>query len=152
MKTINFKPRPLLVILLMVATTAGFSQKLTVWRGGTPGKPNDWFCAKNWSTGHIPDEFSDVVIPDVSTSTFASPVVRSGMVEINTLNVLSNGKLTLGRGVVLFVFEESIQAGAGRVAGEGRVFVMNSNRQLPAKDVVGGDAKSRDPKALEQHF
>ena len=61
------------------------AQKTNTWKGGTPGRVNDWYCATNWSNGAVPNEFSNVVIPDVSATAHAAPVLLKGEAEINAL-------------------------------------------------------------------
>jgi hypothetical protein len=111
----------LLTILLLLVTVSGYSQKAITWKGGFPGKKNDWFCAQNWSTSSVPDEFSNVIIPDVTTSTFAPPMILSGKVEINSLNMLDNASLTLTKGAILIVNDIMEGVTASKLKGEGKV-------------------------------
>lgn len=71
------------------------AQKIATWKGGTPGRVSDWNCATNWKEGRVPDEFSNVFIPDVSTSTFNYPIIKNGSVEIASLQCAPAAKLTL---------------------------------------------------------
>lgn len=71
------------------------AQKTATWKGGTPGRVSDWNCATNWKEGRVPDEFSNVFIPDVSTSTFNYPIIKNGSVEIASLQCAPGAKLTL---------------------------------------------------------
>lgn len=93
----------LLTALLLTLSFSAFSQRPTTWKGGTPGMKNDWFCPQNWSTSAVPDEFSDVIIPDVSTTSFAAPVIKSGHVEVNSVFFLYNGALTIARDATITV-------------------------------------------------
>lgn len=61
------------------------AQMTATWKGGAPGRGSDWNCSKNWKEGRVPNEFSHVIIPDVSSSTFSYPVIESGEVEILSL-------------------------------------------------------------------
>lgn len=79
--------------LLCLICGAANAQKNATWKGGTPGKPSDWNCATNWKEGRVPNEFSNVVIPDVSTSTWAYPVIENGVVEIFSLQCAPNARL-----------------------------------------------------------
>ncbi len=83
------------------------AQKTNTWKGGTPGRATDWYCATNWSNGTVPNEFSNVVIPDVSTSTHAAPVLLKGEAEINALLLQSGACLTIGQAAALTVLETS---------------------------------------------
>jgi hypothetical protein len=85
----------ILSVLFVMGTTCGFAQNTITWKGGTPGMKNDWYCPQNWSSTSLPDEFSDVIIPDVSSSTFAPPYIKSGKIEINSLRLQSNALLTI---------------------------------------------------------
>lgn len=104
MKT-NLYPRIQLAITVALLSffTNGFSQKVIIWKGGTPGMKNEWNCPQNWSTSSVPDEFSNVYIPDVSTSTLSSPVIRTGKVEVNCLFIESNASLTIKKPAQLVV-------------------------------------------------
>ena len=98
MKTalVNFA-RPSFFALLLLLATQAFSQKTTTWQGGTPGRENHWDCPSNWSTNTVPNEFSDVVIPDVSTSTQKYPIINEEEVEIKSIEVQSGASLILSR-------------------------------------------------------
>lgn len=91
--------------LFLISTLSLFSQKVNTWKGGAPGMEHEWFCPKNWSAGTIPNEFSNVFIPDVTTTTQATPVIQSGKVEINTLILQTNAVLTIGPAAELVIQE-----------------------------------------------
>lgn len=63
------------------------AQKTATWKGGTPGRCSEWNCPSNWKEGRVPNEFSDVVIPVVSTSTFCYPVIEASNYEVASLVV-----------------------------------------------------------------
>lgn len=134
MKT-NFNHNPLrfMTFLLMLVSVGGYAQKEITWKGGFPGKNNDWFCAQNWSTSSVPDEFSNVIIPDVSTSTFAPPMIRSGQVEINSLNMLDNASLTITKGAILIVNDSMEGVKSSKVKGEGKVIRKDELEPLVVK-------------------
>ncbi len=123
----------LLTILFMLVTISGYSQKSITWKGGFPGKKNDWFCAQNWSTSSVPDEFSNVIIPDVSTSTFASPVILSGQVEINSLNMLDNASLTVAKGAAVIVNDNMEGVTPSKLKGGGKVIREEELEPVVAK-------------------
>lgn len=83
------------ILLFVSITTLSFSQKKVCWKGGTPGREDCWHEARNWSNNKAPDEFSDVYIPDVSSSTFHFPVIKEGVVELSALRMDSNAHLTV---------------------------------------------------------
>lgn len=82
-----------------------FAQMKNTWKGGTPGRPTDWNCASNWLENRVPNEFSDVFVSDVSTSTFAAPVISSGDFEVNALFVAKDAKLSIEATASLTVLE-----------------------------------------------
>lgn len=104
MKTIcSVSLRVSLMALMLLPVIMASSQRVVVWKGGTPGLKNDWNCPQNWSPSSVPDEFSNVYIPDVSTSTLSSPVIRSGKVEINCLYIDSNASLKVEKPAQLII-------------------------------------------------
>lgn len=96
------------------------AQKTNTWKGGTPGRVNDWYCATNWSNGVVPNEFSNVVIPDVSATTHAAPVLLKGEAEINALLLHSGAQLTIGQAAALTVLDsaEGISERSLRLSGK----------------------------------
>jgi len=97
---------------VVLLSNAAFAQRTVVWKGGTPGQETNWHCPKNWSTYRLPDEFSNVVIPDLSSMTQANPIIRSGMVEVNALRIESRALLTIATDACLVVhdYTEGINA------------------------------------------
>ena len=91
--------------LLLTPGTQLFSQKTATWKGGAPGMEQEWNCPKNWSGGTIPNEFSNVIIPDVRATTQAAPVIQSGLVEVNALFLESSARLTIGPSAELIIHE-----------------------------------------------
>jgi len=84
---------------------------------------NDWLCAQNWSTSSVPDEFSVVIIPDVSTTSFSFPVLRSGTVEVNSLIIHSNGSLTISKHAAVVVHSNAEGNCEKNLYGEGQVLL-----------------------------
>lgn len=80
---------------LFIAQSTLSAQKTATWKGGTPGRSSDWMCASNWREGRLPNEFSAVVIPDVSTGSQAYPVLRSSEVEVLSVDIQTGAMLTL---------------------------------------------------------
>ncbi|MCC6283110.1 MAG: hypothetical protein IT262_21060 [Saprospiraceae bacterium] len=98
------------VITLLFASSATLcAQKTATWKGGTPGRPNEWNCPTNWKEGRVPNEFSQVLIPDVSSSTFHNPVLKEGKVEIWSLQILSGASLRIGKYAGLILLEQDEQ-------------------------------------------
>jgi len=108
-------------ILFFSFSSAVLAQQSTTWIGGTPGRTQDWNCAQNWSTGKVPDDFSDVTIPDVSTTTFAAPVINKGTVEVNSILMSATAALSIESNGVLVVlndYNDIKQAPGLKVKGE----------------------------------
>lgn len=82
-----------------------YAQKAATWKGGAPGRSNDWACASNWKEGRVPDEFSDVLIPDISTAGGFQPIVRHTAGGVNSLTILPGARLRIEAGGSLDVFE-----------------------------------------------
>ncbi|MCO6462075.1 MAG: hypothetical protein J5I59_11780 [Saprospiraceae bacterium] len=75
-----------IILFCLVLTSVVRGQKITEWRGGTPGRERDWNCSKNWSHGKVPDEFSDVIISDCSSRGNFYPVIK-GVIEYNSVRI-----------------------------------------------------------------
>lgn len=118
------------VILLacMVYSTALFSQRTLIWKGGAPGQETQWQCPRNWSGNHIPDEFSDVTIPDVSTSSKAYPVLKD-VAGINSLRVESNAMLTITPEGQLTVYNDIFVLQEERLRIKGELRVLNGGEE-----------------------
>lgn len=82
-----------------------FAQQAVIWKGGTTGKEVNWNEARNWSNNKVPNKFSDVVNPDVSTITFAAPIIAGGSVELNSIQILSNGRLRVDSSIKMIIYE-----------------------------------------------
>jgi hypothetical protein len=83
----------------------------------------------------VPDEFSDVIIPDVSTSTFALPLIQSGQVEVNSITIYSNGGLTISKNAMLIVLSYAEGVNARNVKGEG-LLMHNNYLSMKSKSMV----------------
>lgn len=94
----------IIVLLLMNLTTVS-AQKIATWKGGAPGRCSDWACSQNWVEGRIPNEFSDVFIPDVSTKSGCSPVIRTEVESVNSLTLCAGSKLQITKSGSLHVVE-----------------------------------------------
>lgn len=93
----------LFFIMISVAISA-LAQERSVWKGGKPGRANDWKCAANWSTNQVPDAFSDVIIPKTTGPLQNYPVIRSGRIEVNTLRIQCGARLTIAENASLSIF------------------------------------------------
>jgi len=95
---------------LLLCSASLCAQKTATWKGGTPGRPAEWNCPTNWKEGRVPDEFSRVIIPDASTSTFHNPVLNEGEVEVWSLQILSGAMLCIGKNASLIATEQGSRA------------------------------------------
>ena len=91
---------------ILASQTTLFAQKTATWKGGTPGKAADWNCAANWKEGRVPNEFSQVIIPDVSSSNHSNPVLSSGEVEIWSILIHTGASLRIGKNARLIATEQ----------------------------------------------
>ncbi len=82
-------------MFLLGNTTQLQAQKINCWKGGTPGQATNWNCPKNWSTSQVPDEFQNVIIPDVSSGSGVYPTIDEDGMEVNTLVLESAACLTI---------------------------------------------------------
>lgn len=94
----------LLIVLLTMTSTILMAQNTVTWISGIPENETSWDEPKNWSNHHVPNEFSVVFIPDVSTSTFSNPVIKNGTIELNSLQLASTAKLTINKTAKLIVY------------------------------------------------
>jgi hypothetical protein len=83
-----------LFITLFFAANELNAQIQNKWVGGTPGRPTDSDVASNWSLQRVPDEFSDVMIPNTSTTTFSYPSIDKSA-GINSLRIENGAKLVI---------------------------------------------------------
>ncbi len=113
----------LLLSALLLCTDA-FSQIANTWKGGAPGLENDWNCPKNWSAFRVPDAFTDVIIPDASSTTQAPPVIQSGQLEVNSLFMETNAQLTIRESAQLVVIDPLCSFIPKKVDGD--LFLLNT--------------------------
>lgn len=141
MKNLHFPNHSLAVLALVFSlTTTAFSQqrpidssqRTTTWKGGAPGMENEWNCPKNWSNYSVPDEFDNVIIPDVSTTTQAAPVIKNGKVEVNSLYMDTNAKLIVDESAQLVVFQREASFIPPNFRPQGRIFLLDETSLDPA--------------------
>lgn len=104
--TASFAISMLFIVACHVSLSA---QKTATWKGGTPGRKTSWHCASNWKEGRVPDEFSYVFIPDVSTKTACYPVIEKGTVEILSLRCAPDAFVTVKPEAGINILETSHQ-------------------------------------------
>jgi hypothetical protein len=106
------------------------AQKSATWKGGTPGRGTDWTCAGNWKEGRVPNEFSDVLIPDMSSTTGFLPVIRTEVTSVNSLTILSGGHLRIEMAGRLEVFGAVETFGSGSIQNAGSLQAPLYGRDL----------------------
>jgi hypothetical protein len=117
--------KTLLFAALTLISTITFAQQKVTWEGGTPGKETSWNEPRNWSNNNIPDEFSDVIIPNVSTTTFSNPVIKEGQFELNSIVIESNGHLTVDASAKLIIYTHQVDLANQNLTLEGKLFVLD---------------------------
>ncbi len=126
MKTKNLLAASLLIFSILPFSTAN-AQNETRWIGGHPGQENAWNCQQNWSDYKVPDEFSNVVIEDVSTTSLYHPVIHSGDVAVHSLFIESNAELTIEAGSSLTVYTYLTRPSARSLHVKGWMQVLNEH-------------------------
>ena len=84
----------LLTACLLLAGTVT-AQKTNTWKGGKTGHSNAWNCAQNWSLNTVPNEFQDVIIPDVSSGFNQYPVIHDSDNIVRSITICSQAQLTI---------------------------------------------------------
>lgn len=141
MKNLHFPNHFLAVLVLVFSLSTNLfsqqrpidsSQRTTTWKGGAPGMENDWNCPKNWSNYRVPDKFDNVIIPDVSTTTLAPPVIKNGRVEVNSLYLDTNANLIVHESAQLVVFQREASFIPLNFRPAGRIFLLDETSEDPA--------------------
>jgi hypothetical protein len=126
----------ILSFLLLTLTVTVFCQKNNTWKGGAPGLENDWNCPKNWSAYSVPDDFTNVFIPDVSSTSLSQPVIKSGKVEINAIFIASNAVLTVEKDAQLVVLTEAEGVNNRSVKLKGSLLLLDELNQGKATPAI----------------
>ncbi len=116
------------MLIIFTLSYQANSQISSTWKGGTPGHEKSWHTASNWSNNHVPDEFTDVVIPLDNSCKENYPVILRGKNEIRSIwihrgakiNVTSTGELKIysneyslfDRGQIVYDFHFSSELSA----------------------------------------
>lgn len=127
--------KTLIIALLTLTSTIITAQSTVTWVGGTPGNETSWDEPKNWSNEHVPNKFSNVYIPDVSTSTFSNPVIEKGTIELTSLQIVSTAKLTIDEMAKLIVHGKAKGIYASNVEIKGSLIVWDevSDKEVDVK-------------------
>ena len=124
-----------IAIFTLVASTT-FSQELVTWKGGTPGAEDRWDVAKNWSNNRVPDEFSDVIIADVSSTTRVYPVIRYGEFEVNSLQLVATAMLEIQKDALLTILNDPKDLIQGKINIEGWIYILPSEAESNFADIT----------------
>ena len=117
--------KTLLIAIFTLTATFISAQNTVEWIGGTPGKQSDWNEPKNWSNHKVPDVFSNVIIPNVSSTTLSSPIIPEGIVEINSLTINAMGELVVEEEATLIVYSEASGADSEEVIINGELKIVD---------------------------
>lgn len=101
----------LVCLLFALISTLGLMAQVE-WRGGFPGQENNWFCASNWSDNHVPNEFDNVIVPDLSTRGNHYPKIKNEEAKVQSLQLHSGSTITINSGAQLTVLGYDLQGGA----------------------------------------
>ncbi len=101
------------------------AQRNTTWIGGAPGNETNWFCYKNWSNANVPDEFSNVYIGNVSSSTFHYPVIKRKDAIVHSLSIVNGGKLTIERLATLKIEDTLFLQDNDCITNRGKLIMQN---------------------------
>jgi len=121
---------------LLALALPSFSQRINYWVGGTPGMEHDWDCPKNWSTFHVPNDLTDVVIHDVSTRSRAHPVIEKGVNEVNSIFLDSNAVLEVREQATLVVYNGLKTVHKEDLKVKGLLLEWEERPELPVKDIT----------------
>lgn len=94
-----------IITLFFLVNLSAEAQRIATWKGGQTGRPRDWNCPTNWKEGRVPNEFSNVFIPDVSTNTFCYPLIDKGVVEVASLEYAPNTRVDVRGNARLVVLD-----------------------------------------------
>jgi hypothetical protein len=93
------------MMLLICVSMSLSAQTTATWKGGKPGRANDWNCAANWKEGRAPDDLSQVFIP-AGVKYF--PVINNNTVDtVDALLIEGGATLTLETDAYLVVLGET---------------------------------------------
>ena len=112
-----------------------FSQVTSIWKGKFPGHECDWNWPANWSNNRLPDDFTDVFIPVDNTFTANYPVIKSGVVEINSLTMHTYASLTIKAGYLSILDPSKSHYRKNQITGKVNFENLDSNG-FPANELT----------------
>ena len=89
------------------------------WDGDTD---SNWNTAGNWSSGTVPTNHTQVVIPDVTSAGGADPIISSTGAKAGTVTLYQNTTLTINAGADLTV--------ASNIQSKGDIIIKSTNNSF----------------------
>ncbi len=126
---------PMIFIALLAFASSALGQKTYFWKGGKPGRVNDWNCAANWSTNRVPDEFADVVIPQ-KQYVVDYPVINTPGVEINSMRICEGARVTIGANGSLSIINLDYCDDVSRIVIIGTLHVPKTIDKVSGGDIL----------------
>jgi len=125
----------IILITMLAFAASAFGQKTYFWKGGKPGRINDWNCAANWSTNRVPDEFADVIIPQ-KPHVLDYPVINSPGAEINSLKICEGARVTIGLNGSLSILNTDYCDDVSRIVVLGTLHIPKPIENVSAGEIL----------------
>ena len=116
--------KTILALVFCLSHWCAMGQVTVTWKGGHPGRENDWQFAGNWSNSRLPDHFNNVYIPDVSTGSGKYPIVKGDVGNVNGLFIEAGASLTIAPKGSLVVESPDRMLVLGRLLNKGSFKVL----------------------------
>ncbi len=71
------------------------ARSLCYWIGGTADAETQWGHPANWSSGRVPDENDEVIIPSFSDTAGFFPIIYNNALPVKMLTLDSGAELTI---------------------------------------------------------
>lgn len=108
----------------------GHSQKMNVWKGGQPGRPTDWNCARNWSLGIVPDWTCVAVIGQNLQGPSQYPVIAKPVAPVQYVVLYDGGKLEINPGGQLTMELPAFNILKGTLLNQGEVPIERASMAI----------------------
>lgn len=131
--------KTVMLLLLSLLVTTGFSQVASIWKGNTPGHESQWDCPSNWSTNRVPDEFTDVIIQMDNSSKNKYPVLQMHQIEINSLSIWPGACIVVKQGTMCIMDPGKNYFNRNQITGDGRIRLIDHPHYLSLKDTRAKD-------------
>ena len=120
--------KTLFIFFLVLSISVLNAQNEVTWSGGTPGRETHWHEAKNWSNHRVPDAFSNVIIPDIESTTLSFPIIAEGVVEVNSLLLASNAELLIRDEAKMIVYGQVVGVDRIEYHLSGTIMIMDETK------------------------